>query len=454
MLYRSATQQNRGSLCLCRRRHLVAGMLCSIVGILTIEAATHPPVPSTCIFTAPAGIPPVKVRENDEHDATSLRTPTKPLPTATEASSAVLASPKPPKLLPAATEETVSSPVLARSLVDFVESVWVRHAEGEHQVAKGLFGVCKKLWWHSIKKAEHTGDDFLTPEGRLQARHTHDLQLYLRRTDKEIQVVCSPVARALQTCFLALSESKWDFSPQKKILILHTVREQQKQTRASKCNQSTLNLQGMKDRHHEALLAVDRNAFRDGRSVDDYIDYRAMKHWFDRNPLTCAHRCKSCGSRSKNRHRGRTCAPRWDAWYSRSKWKHEEPANHFRPVVKQGLNYLLDNFKGKIVVVFTHGGTINMVKKIFCISTEHHPQNTETYKLAIYRRKVHYVENGKMGEHEILSLKKDPNSDIPFDRDGHAPLVRGFKPHTNCIPPLPDAPIQSDIGSVAVPACP
>merc|ERR1711964_424905 len=164
---------------------------------------------------------------------------------------------------------------------------------------------------------------------------------------------------------------------------------------------------------------------------------------------------------------------------------------HFKRVVKEGLDCLLDNFKG-IVVLFTHGGTINMIKKFAGLPKQDHPKNTETYKLAIQREvpnkpekliqrndpdwvhdsdvsdcttefcnnkftifsgwsKHHCRKCGKifcsaccpeitqadLAEKpsavrtcygcEGFSIKKDPESDLPL---GHAPLLSGFVPWT------------------------
>lgn len=285
---------------------------------------------------------------------------------------------------------------------DSVELWLVRHARGTHQFQG----------WEIIKKVARLfvgGDDDLDHHGMCQAWHTHALQEQLRdTTGKEKEVVCSPVARALQTCFLALRGADWDFS-ENKILLLPTFRERQMQTTASMCDKSTLNLVSMKERHDEAIRQVDTEALSAGRTVDDYIDYSEMDAWFTKNPFPA----------------------RWDGWYSRG-MSLTEGADHFRRVVEPGIDHLLDNFKGKIAVVFTHGGTINMIKTIFHVPTVNHPKNTETYQLTIQSRRVPYVEDAQQKWRRAYSLEQNPDAMSLFARDGHAPLVPDFSPFKTC----------------------
>merc|ERR1711964_275263 len=90
---------------------------------------------------------------------------------------------------------------------------------------------------------------------------------------------------------------------------------------------------------------------------------------------------------------------------------------------------------GKTVVVFTHGGTINVTKTRFIPKfkpKKHDPKNTETYKFIIQRREVSDFEGGCWKRERILSLKRDPESKSPFVRDVHEPLDPNFQPHPLC----------------------
>merc|ERR1711964_110393 len=183
-----------------------------------------------------------------------------------------------------------------------------------------------------------------------------------------------------------------------------------------------MGLESMKNRHADALLAVDPEAFKDNKSVDDYIDYHVMRDWFTASKG--AFNCMSCGMiyrflpQEKCSCGGTKFTPaRWDDWHIRSTVKHAEPLEHFLPVILGALNDLLDTFKGKKVIVFSHGQAIKAVKQHFGIRTKKHgPANTEAYYL-----RLHHRDDG------VLSLKEDRDSILPL---GHGPLVRGFVPST------------------------
>merc|ERR1711964_734928 len=241
-------------------------------------------------------------------------------------------------------------------ITKYVNLVLTRHGQS---IANLLFkeaGFLSKMWNLVKTTWNGTRDHFLSPLGMRQAIHTdrlHKMMIKSYDAGEELIFLCSPLSRAIQTWYLAtdkfrkLIKEKDPENPEKlkkfRAKLLVCLRERQTITPDSKA--FSLTLDGTKDRIFEAIKHGDRTAFDNGETIETYIDLSVIKEWFDNN---------SSPDNPK----------RWDGWTnSRKGFKRKEKTKHFKPVVKDFLNYVWENYAdlNKRVFAFGHGMSFRMI---------------------------------------------------------------------------------------------
>jgi len=254
----------------------------------------------------------------------------------------------------------------------------VRHGEGIHQrkyIRAGIRGTFAR---------NKKGDYFLTKKGQNEATFARKLQNYLMRLKPDdlgnVVFLCSPLSRPLQTLYNAvlpvLKQRRFKHITIR-VKILPGLRERQMQADSSclfflhglkKEVGASQKITLLRDRHFQALRAIDLESFKCNRNRFQ-IDYREMLKAFRRD---------------------------WHDGYSDRKatikgWV--EPEAKFRNSALTFVEYLREKCQGKTVVAFCHGGTMKMAMKILRCKTldgkaipgKFHIGNVDTIKMTVGR---------------------------------------------------------------------